>query len=181
MDMDDADRVLIKVGEMDPVDSGLLPGLFAEAEKRGFWLRVKNTNVSPLPCHPCHQTQLLPLPRILQFQSKTVVSLHPAGNLDWNKESIVEVSSNIKQQKIIILFRVLSPVLVFLIQLEIHEEEDVPESWEFAFVSTSTPILLATDCRSTTPPTRAAVDFLTNSQNSLKTKVTIGRCLLSHK
>ena len=50
MDMDDDDdRVLIKVGEMDPVDSGLMPGLFAEAEKRGFWLRVKNTNVSSPP------------------------------------------------------------------------------------------------------------------------------------
>ena len=48
-DDDDADRVHIKVGEMDPVDSGLMPGLFAEAEKRGFWLRVKNTNVSSPP------------------------------------------------------------------------------------------------------------------------------------
>ena len=104
-DDDDANRVHVKVGEMDPVDSGLMPGLFAEAEKRGFWLRVKNTNVSPHAPSPVipvikHKCDLLP--RILQFQSKTVVSLHPAGNLDWNKESIVEVRSNIKQQKIII-------------------------------------------------------------------------------
>ena len=106
-DDDDANRVHVKVGEMDPVDSGLMPGLFAEAEKRGFWLRVKNTNVSPHAPSPVipvikHKYELLPLPRILQFQSKTVVSLHPAGNLDWNKESIVEVSTNIKQHKIII-------------------------------------------------------------------------------
>ena len=111
-DDDDANRVHVKVGEMDPVDSGLMPGLFAEAEKRGFWLRVKNTNVSPSPVIPVIKHKCDLLPRILQFQSKTVVSLHPAGNLDWNKESIVEVRSNSKQQKIIILFRVLSPTCI---------------------------------------------------------------------
>ena len=62
-DDDDADRVHIKVGEMDPVDSGLMPGLFAEAEKRGFWLRVKNTNVSPSPVIPVikHNSSLSPV------------------------------------------------------------------------------------------------------------------------
>ena len=62
-DDDDADCVHIKVGEMDPVDSGLMPGLFAEAEKRGFWLRVKNTNVSPSPVIPVikHNSSLSPV------------------------------------------------------------------------------------------------------------------------
>ena len=33
-------------------------------------------------------------------------------------------------------------------QVEIRDEEENPESWQFAFLATSTPITVATDCRS---------------------------------
>ena len=34
-----------KVGQLDAADSGLMPGLFSETEKRGFWMRVRSTSV----------------------------------------------------------------------------------------------------------------------------------------
>jgi hypothetical protein len=55
-------RILPDDGES--ADSGLLPDLLGA--ERGFWLRVKAT------------------------EAKTVVSLHPAGSLDW-RDSLVEV------------------------------------------------------------------------------------------
>ena len=83
-----------------------------------------------------------------------MVSLHPGGSLDW-KDSIVEVqcsqltqldqsSSSYHPDNKDILH---NNYFVYT-KVELRDLEEAPDSWEFAFLATSTPITVATDCRS---------------------------------
>ena len=79
----------------EPSESGLVPGLLREGEDRGFWMKVKVS------------------------VGKTVVSLNPAGDLNW-KDSLVE--------------------------LELKGEHQ-PTSWEYAFLVAGGSTSLARGCR----------------------------------
>ena len=87
-----------------------------------------------------------------------MVSLHPGGSLDW-KDSIVEVQCSqltqldqsslfYHQDKKEILHN--NGVYYYFVytKVELRDLEEAPDSWEFAFLATSTPITVATDCRS---------------------------------